>query len=269
MLSGATRLVGIIGNPVSHSLSPRMQNAAFEAAGLDWAYVPLRVEGERLREAVRGIVALDFAGANVTIPHKTAVLEHCDEVDDVARRAGSVNTLVLREGRVLGSSTDGLAVTDAVEAHGADALMLGAGGAAQAVATALVEAGTASLTVASRRQEAAEALVGHLLGAFPGARVEVGDWPASGANATLVVNATPLKETPPLEPRSGQQVVDLAYLPDGRETALVMAARAAGCGVVIDGLEVLVRQGAASFERWTCLPAPVDVMRAAVRPRRG
>ncbi len=137
MLSGATRLAGIIGNPVSHSLSPRMHNAAFEALGLDWAYVPLRVDGERLHDAVRGLVALDFAGANVTIPHKTAVIEFCTEVDEVARKAASVNTLVIHDGHVAGSSTDGLAVTQAVDAQGAHVLVLGAGGAARAVATAL------------------------------------------------------------------------------------------------------------------------------------
>ncbi|MBM3679642.1 MAG: shikimate dehydrogenase, partial [Actinobacteria bacterium] len=94
-LSGTTTLVGIIGNPVSHSLSPRMQNAAFAAAGLDWAYVPLPVCGERVGEAVRGLVALGFAGANVTIPHKGAVIAHCDEVEGIAAEADSVNTLVV------------------------------------------------------------------------------------------------------------------------------------------------------------------------------
>ena len=257
MLSGATRLAGIVGNPVSHSLSPRMQNAAFEALGLDWAYVALRVDAERLGDAVRGLVALDFAGADVTIPHKTAVLACCDEVDEFARRSRSVNTLVVEGGRVLGSSTDGLAVTGAVEAAGARVLVLGAGGAAQAVALALAEAGAASVAVAARRREQAEDLA-RLVGG------RVAEWPPSGAGATLVVNATPLKEELPLEPLPEQQVVDLAYLPDGRPTALVAAARAAGCPVVVDGLEVLVRQGAASFERWTGFPAPVEVMRAAV-----
>ena len=264
MLSGATRLVGIIGNPVSHSLSPQMQNAAFEAIGLDWAYVPLRVDAERLGEAVRGLVAFDFAGANVTIPHKTSVLAFCDEVDEVARRAASVNTLVVREGRVHGSSTDGLAVTGAVDAAGAHVLVLGAGGSAQAVATALVEAGAEGLTVAARRTEAARALAEHVLRIFPGRDVRAADWPPDTDAATILVNATPLKEELAVEPQAGQQVVDLAYLPDGRQTALVAAARAAGCPVVVDGLEVLVRQGAASFERWTGLPAPIDVMRAAV-----
>lgn len=257
MLSATTRLVGIVGDPVSHSLSPRMQNAAFEAAGLDWAYVPLPVEGERLGDAVRGLVAVGFAGANVTIPHKTAVLAHCDELDEVARRAQSANTLVVRDGQVHGSSTDGLAITGAVDARGARALVLGAGGAARAAAAALVDAGAAAVAVAARRPEQARELA-RLAGCDAEAWPPAGEW-------TLVVNATPLKEELPLEPRPGQAIVDLAYLPDGRETALVAAARAAGCTTVVDGLEILVRQGAASFERWTGVPAPIEAMRAAVR----
>jgi shikimate dehydrogenase len=258
MLTGSTRLVGILGHPVAHSLSPRMQTAAFEALGLDWAYVPLPVEVARLPDAVRGLVALGFAGANVTIPHKRAVLALCDEVDEVARRAASVNTLVIAAGRVLGSSTDGLAVTGAIEVRGLRALVLGAGGAAQAVVAALVDAGAASVGIAARRREQAEDLTRVVGG-------DVLDWPPDPGPADLLVNATPAKDEPPVQPLAHQRVVDLAYLSDGRPTALVVAACAAGCPVVVDGLEVLVRQGAASFERWTGLPAPVDVMRAAVR----
>ncbi|MGH3035309.1 MAG: shikimate dehydrogenase family protein, partial [Gaiellaceae bacterium] len=150
MLSGETRLVGLLGFPLSHSLSPRMQNAAFAARGLDWTYVPLPVEPGSLEAAAAGLVALGFAGANVTIPHKTALVAYCDELDEVAERAGSVNTLVVRDGRLLGSSTDGAAVVEQVDAGDADVLVLGAGGAAQAVATALVEAGCSSLRVAAR-----------------------------------------------------------------------------------------------------------------------
>jgi shikimate dehydrogenase len=218
-----------------------MQNAAFAARGLDWAYVAHDVVPGGLGEAVRGLLALGYAGANVTIPHKTAVLALCDDVDAVAARAGSVNTLVLRDGRVLGSSTDGLAVTGAVEARGARALVLGAGGAAKAAVAALEEAG-ASVRVAARR----------------------GEWPPDASEATLLLNATPVRDELLVQPRPGQQVVDLAYNADGSPTALVAAARAAGCAVVVDGLEILVRQGAASFERWTGLPAPVAVMRNAV-----
>ena len=265
MLTGATRLVGLIGNPVAHSLSPRMQNAAFAARGLDWAYVPLAVAGERLEAAVAGLVALGFAGANVTIPHKTAVLAFCDELDPAAERAGSVNTLAVRDGRVVGSTTDGLAVVDAVEAGGARVLMLGAGGAAQAVATALLDAGAGSLRVAARDGERAHALALRLRTVFPDHDVDAGaDWPPASQDASLVVNATPVVADALVEPTEDQQVVDLAYRADGVPTALVAAARDAGCRTVVDGLDVLARQGAASFERWTGVAAPIGVMRAAL-----
>jgi shikimate dehydrogenase len=263
--SSETRLVGLIGFPLSHSLSPRMQNAAFAARGLDWTYVPLPVEPPRLEAAVAGLVALGFAGANVTIPHKTAVVAFCDELDRVAERAGSVNTLVVREGRVLGASTDGAAVVDQVRAEGARVLVLGAGGAAQAVATALVEAGAASLRVAARNAERAHALSARLLTLFPEHDVRADDaWPPEPGDATLVVNATPVRDEALLRPEPDATLVDLAYNPDGSPTALLTAARERGCETV-DGLEVLVAQGAASFERWTGIPAPVAVMRSAVR----
>ena len=268
--TGATRLVGLIGDPVAHSLSPRMQNAAFAARGLDWAYVPVPVEAPRLEAAFAGLVALGFAGANVTNPHKTAAVAFCDELDGVAERAGSVNTIVVREGRLHGSSTDGLAVTEAVAVQGARALLLGAGGAAQAVATTLVDAGVAALTVAARRAGQADALAARLHTVAPAAEVEASlSWPPDAGEATLVVHATPVRDEPLVALSPEQAVVDLAYRSDGRATALVEAARAAGCDDVIDGLEVLVRQGAASFARWTGVEAPLDVMRAAVRPASG
>jgi shikimate dehydrogenase len=265
MLTAETRLVGLIGDPVSHSLSPRMQNAAFAARGLDWAYVPLRVAGARLEGAVAGLVALDFAGANVTVPHKTAVVAFCDELDQVAERAGSVNTLVVREGRVLGSSTDGPAVVGLVDAVGASVLVLGAGGGAQAVATSLLDAGAEALTVAARDAERAHALAARLSTLFPDRNVDAGeDWPPA-ARAILLVNATPIRVEVPVELEGARQVVDLAYNADGSPTALVEAAREAGCERVVDGVDVLLAQGAASFERWTEVPAPLEVMRAAVR----
>jgi shikimate dehydrogenase len=265
LLTGETRLVGLLGNPVSHSLSPRMQNAAFAARGLDWAYVPLPVEPEDLEAAASGLAALGFAGANVTIPHKTAIVSFCDELDGVAERSGSVNTLVVRDARVLGSSTDGLAVTDAVAAEGARVLVVGAGGAAIAVAVALLDAGAAGVTVAARDTDRAHALAARLLALFPEHEVAAADaWPPEAAGATLIVNATPLRDELPVKPGAGQGVVDLAYRTGGDPTALVEAARKAGCDPVVDGREVLVRQGAASFERWTGVTAPVDVMRFAI-----
>ena len=238
-IAGTTRVVGLIGDPVSGSLSPRMQNAAFAARGLDWAYVPLLVEQGSLDTAAAGLAALGFAGANVTSPHKASVIALCDELEESAERAGSVNTLVLERGRIVGASTDAEAL-DEVQAE--TAAVVGAGGAASAWIAALDARGIAAEVYARR-----------------------GVWPPQTGSADLVVHATPIKDELLFEPRQGQIVIDLAYLPDGRETALVAAARAAGCRV-IDGLEVLARQGAASFERWTGVSAPLDVMRAAIRP---
>ncbi len=248
-ISGATRLVGLIGSPdaVARSLSPRMHNAAFAARGLDWAYVPLPVADEAvLLDAVRGLVALGFAGANVTVPYKGAAYGLCGETDEVAGRSGAVNTLVLTPRGILGLNTDGPAVVDAVAADGAEALVLGAGGSAAGVAAALELAGARSVRLATRRD---------------------GDWPPAGDDATILVNATPVRDDVIVQPRAGQAVVDLPYRRDGRPTALVEAAQAAGAEPIVDGFEVLVRQGALSFERWTGVPAPMDVMRAAIRAR--
>ena len=242
-IHGTTTLVGLLGWPTSHSLSPPMQNAGFAALGLDWAYVPLPTPPERLADAVRGLQAMGFAGANVTIPHKQAVIPLCDELDEIARAAGSVNTLVFDGDRVLGSSTDGDAVALQVDSRGRRALVLGAGGSALAVVEALERAG-AEVTMASRRQAG---------------------WPPSGSGYDILVNATPVKDDVIVAPHAAMEVVDLAYLPDGRDTALVAAAREAGCEIVIDGLDVLLFQGAAAFERWTGLAAPLVAMREALR----
>ena len=264
-IGGATRLVGLIGDPVEHSLSPQMQNAAFAALALDWAYVPLLVKRERLEEAVAGLEALGFAGANVTIPHKTAVVGFCDELDEVAARAGSVNTLVVQDGRVLGSSTDGPAVVRRVDANGAHVLGLGAGGGAQAVATSLGDAGAESITIAARDAERAHALAVRLRTLFPEREVSAEtDWPPPGTGASLLVNATPIRDEVIVQPSAEQQVVDLAYVQDCSETAFVRAAREAGCACIVDGVEVLLGQGAASFERWTGIEGPIGVMRAAL-----
>jgi shikimate dehydrogenase len=224
VLSGRTRLVGIIGNPVSASLSPRMQNAAFAARGLDWAYVALPVadEGE-VEAAVRGLVALGFAGANVTIPYKRAVAELCGADEP------SVNTLVVRDGRVEASSTDAAILAGLAAER---AVIVGAGGSATAILQALPDA-----RVFSRR----------------------GEWPPDASGADLVVHATPVRDEVLVEVGPGQTLIDLPY----PETATGAAARRAGARVV-SGLEVLVAQGAESFRLWTGVEAPVDVMRAAL-----
>jgi len=222
-VSGTTTLVGIIGWPVAHSLSPQMHNAAFAALGLDWAYVPLPTPPDRLGDAVRGLAALGFAGANVTTPHKVSVLEHCDT------DAPSVNTLLVLDGRIEGTSTDAAVLEGLAAEH---PVLLGDGGSATAFAHALPHARRFS-----RRTI----------------------WPPDVGGADLVVNATSEREVVVAELVAGQTLVDLPY----PETATAARARSAGARVVT-GLEVLVAQGAASFELWTGLPAPLDVMRNAL-----
>jgi shikimate dehydrogenase len=226
VISGETRLVGLLGDPVSQSLSPRMQNAAFAARGLEWVYVPLQVARERLEDALRGLVALGFAGANVTTPHKLAVAELV-ETDEQ-----SVNTLVADGGRLRGYSTDA-AILRGLNFH--RAVILGDGGAAIAFAAALPNA-----VRFSRR----------------------GTWPPNVSEVDLVVNATSERDDVLAELRPGQTLVDLPY----PRTATAVAAEAAG-GTVVDGLEVLLAQGAASFELWTGVRAPVEIMRAALSSR--
>jgi len=225
VISGTTRLVALLGHPVAHSLSPRMQNAAFAARALDWAYVALDVPPERLAEAVRGLAAAGFVGANATAPHKLAIAQLCDEAD-----AESVNTLVFRDGSVVGTSTDA-AVLDGLAFE--CPVIVGDGGAARAFKVAMPDA-----QVFARRNQ----------------------WPPDVEGADIVVHATPVRDEALFELRAGQTLIDLPY----PESATARAARERGA-TVIDGLEVLVRQGAASFERWTGVPAPLDVMRNAVR----
>ena len=230
MSPGPTRLVGLIGDPVAGSLSPRMQNGAFAALGLDLAYVLLPVRAEALQKAVRGLVTLGFGGANVTIPHKVEAARLCDEAD-----GESVNTIVVEDGRLVGFNTDREIVAGI---DGERICLIGAGGAARA----LMPAFAGEVRIFSRG----------------------GEWPPDASEADVIVNATPVRDELLVDPRAEQAVVDLAYRADGQPTALVAAAQAAGCRVVVDGLEALVRQGAASFERWTGLPAPLEVMRRAV-----
>ena len=224
VITAATGLFGLLGHPVAHSLSPRMHNAAFAALALDLAYVPLGVAPERLEQAVQGLVALGFLGANVTAPHKQAVARL------VQTDAPSVNTLVIKGETVEGWTTDAAILDGLPQERPA---IVGGGGSAVAFAQALPHARTFS-----RR----------------------GEWPPDVRGADLVVHATSVRDEVLFELGEGQTLVDLPY----PETATAGAARAAGV-TVVDGLDVLVAQGAAAFELWTGVPAPVEVMRAAVR----
>lgn len=224
MISGTTRFVALLGHPVEHSLSPRMQNAAFAALGLDYAYVAFDVPPARIEGAVRGLAELGFAGANVTVPHKLAVAAL------VETGLPSVNTLLFHDGSVLGHSTDAaiLAGLDPKRP-----VIVGGGGSAVAFAQALPQA-----RLYSRR----------------------GEWPPDISDADLVVHATPVKDEVLVRVGPGQTLIDLPY--PGSATAA--AAREAGA-TVYDGLDVLVAQGAESFTLWTGIPAPVEVMRAAIQ----
>lgn len=230
MLSPTSRLVALLGRPVAHSLSPRMQNAAFAARGLDWAYVACDVPPERLAGALAGLRALGFAGANVTAPHKIAVAR----LDLVDTDAPAVNVLRVVDDRIEGWMSDP-AILDELELPSRP-VVLGDGGSA------------AQFVHAFRRR-----------GLEPQVFARRGDWPPGVEGADLVVNATSARGELLARLEPGQTLVDLPY-PD---SATALAARAAGARVV-GGLEVLVAQGAASFELWTGVPAPVEVMRAAV-----
>jgi len=264
-IGGATRLAGVMGWPVSHSRSPQMHNAAYAALGLDWAYVPLPVAPERLEDALRGLGALGFAGVNVTIPHKEDVAALCDELSDEARRAGSANTVLVRgDGTLRGETTDGPGMLAAIgDLPEGDAVVLGAGGAARAAVAALLDAGH-TVHISARRPEAAEQLAREIGGqAVP--------WPIGRAPA-LIVNATPMGQAGAADElpfdaellSPGTVVCDLAYRGDGAPTGLIAEAHRRGARAV-DGLDVLVGQGALSFRMFTGHEAPVEVMRDAVR----
>ena len=271
MITGATRVAGVIGDPVRHSLSPRLHNAAYRALGLDWVFAAFEVPNGDAAAALEAARVFGFVGLSVTMPHKTAMAALCDELSAGAAELRSVNTVTLSAGgNAMGDSTDGdgflrsLADAD-VEVAGRGALVLGAGGAARAVARTLGAAG-ARVQVAARRAGAAA-------DAATLARGVVIDWDdraAAASAADIVVNATPVgmaaDSSLPLPAEvlgPNLVVVDLVYEP--RETPLLAAARAAGARTV-PGLGMLVHQAALQVEVWSGRPAPVEAMRAAVTP---
>jgi shikimate dehydrogenase len=261
-------LCGVLGHPVGHSRSPAIQNAAFEATGLDWRYVKLPVPPELFDETVRALPGSGYRGANVTIPHKLAALRAADEATPAARAIGAANTLTFADvGGIAADNTDAGGLLDALArpVAGLRALVLGAGGAGRAAVYALRDAGAAEVMLWNRTPERGAAVadeLGAVRAEHPGP-------------ADLLVNATSVGLDPavPDEEALAQlgltgaepypAVVDLVYREAG-PTPVQAWAQAAGSSVV-GGLEVLVRQGARSFEAWTGRAAPVDVMRAAAR----
>lgn len=274
---------GILGWPVEHSRSPAMQNAAFAARGLDATYVRFPVHPDDVADALRGLRALGVRGANVTVPHKEAVIDLLDSVTPEARAIGAVNTIVREGERLIGHNTDAEGLTRSLEEAGvnivgSNVLVLGAGGAARAAVAGLAKRGAARICVAARRFEQAGDLVeslaevctpcplvacdlspltlseamadSHLLVQSTSATL------ASSPHAAAFAAQLPLERLPPRA-----SVVDLVYKP--RDTSVLIRAREVGLRTV-DGLGMLLHQGALAFELWTHLPAPVAQMRAAL-----
>ncbi len=280
LIHGKTKLIGVFGFPVEHSLSPAMHNSAIAALGLSYIYLPFAVSPENLGTAIRSLPALGIVGVNLTIPHKENVLPFLEEITEEARDVGAVNTVHCVDGRLLGDNTDGRGFfaplrEQGLSVSGKSVVVLGAGGAARSVVFRLVREG-AEVVLVNRTPERAERLAQavHDTGFSTAVRTLALDnhteYRAATASATLLVNTTRVgmhpneNELPPvlLEAfRPELTVYDLVYNPV--ETRLLQEAKQRGCRTM-DGVKMLVYQGALAFERWTGQFPPTDIMEAAV-----
>ena len=278
MNTGKTKNLGIIGFPIEHSLSPVLQNAALEAAGLDYTYIAMPVQAEQLGQAVDGLKALGFSGVNVTIPHKTAIMALLDSVDEGARMIGAVNTVVNRCGKLFGYNTDVIGFTEGLKNHGFQAAgrraaLLGAGGAARSVVWGLIKSGIKRISIGVRNVEKARPLM-ESFGAY--ASMQLFPWEDASfaqelSNADLLVNTTPLGMYPKTEAVPPVQwerlkkdafVYDIIYTPE--KTKFLQLAEQHG-HPILNGTEMLVGQGAAAFKLWLEKDADVQVMTDALR----
>lgn len=277
-MSARTKLFALIGDPVERSLSPAMHNAAFRALGLDCTYVALRVPRAMLADAVAGVRAIGMAGLNVTHPHKVGIIGLLDELDESAEMVGAVNTVKNERGKLIGFNTDGRGATLALEREvgklrGRKVLLLGAGGAARAIAFSLVQAG-ARLTIANRTASKAKrlaAVIDRRLGVkVTQVNLEKRALADAVKRADIVINATTTGMRPNVNEtlvtagvmHRGLIVNDIVYEPV--QTRLLREAKKAGARTV-NGLGMLVHQGALAFEIWTGKRAPVKVMEAAAK----
>ncbi len=275
-LNGKTVICGLMGDPVEHSVSPAMHNAAFHRLGLNYAYLPFRVSKEGLPGAVQGIRALHIAGVNVTIPHKTSIIPLLDEIDPLARRIGAVNVVHNKSGRLFGSNTDAdgflrMLKEQGIDGHGLHAAVLGAGGASRAVCFALASLGC-EITILNRTLQkaldCADDMEKYAGRTFSALELNTHNLAAALEEAGLIVNATSLGMAPradesPIDRgllKRRHIVVDIVYNPV--KTGLLSQAQKAGART-IGGLDMLAWQGALSFEIWTGRRAPLDVMRRA------
>ncbi|HCU37436.1 MAG TPA: shikimate dehydrogenase [Armatimonadetes bacterium] len=281
-LDGTTRVVGVFGWPVGHSLSPPMHNAAFAELGLNWVYVPFEVRPDDLAKAVSGVGALGLAGVNVTIPHKGGVAGLVDHLDPFAAALQAVNTVVVADDGLHGYNTDGPGFVASMAEKGwspggRQVAIVGAGGSARSVAASMVYGDAVSVTIVNRTAEKASALAELVRPLCVGCacRVEACGLDEQAARdavtrADIVVDCTsvgmhPHTDVEPVVPAEwlhpGQLVCDLTYNP--RETVLLTAAAARGAET-LEGAGMLVHQGAIAFEHWTGVPAPVETMRSAL-----
>lgn len=278
MISSSTKVVGLIGNPVEHSVSPAMHNAAFEELGMDYVYLAFKVSEDLLSDALHGVRALGMRGVNVTIPHKSDVMDHLDQLDELAQSIEAVNTINREAEGLKGFNTDGIGAMRALleeveDVEGREVLLLGAGGAARAVAFTLAEAG-ANLTISNRTNSKAKKLVGDIeekigrsLNQIP---QEEDVLERKIKESEILINSTSVGMHPQNgetivkaeQMHSGLTVMDIVYNP--LRTRLLREAEKAGAKT-ISGLGMLVHQGVASFEIWTGREPPVDVMRKAAR----
>jgi len=277
-ISGRTKVCAIIGYPVDHSLSPTIHNASFRHLGLDYVYVAFNVQPEELEGAILGVKSLGIYGLNVTMPHKISVIQYLDKLDDDARRVGSVNTILNLNGKLIGYTTDGIGALNALKYSGVDPsgkkiVILGAGGASRSISFTLAK-WAYEIVILNRTLERAISLVNDIkraLGAETNIRASQfndENLRAEIENADILINATSIgmkpkeTETPVKREflRRDLVVFDIVY--DPPETRLLREAKAIGAKT-IDGLSMLIHQGAASFEIWTGLKAPIEVMRKA------
>lgn len=275
MITSKTKLVGLLGHPVSHSQSPMMHNAAFSEAGLGFAYVAFDVAADRLEDAVAGIRALGLKGINVTIPHKVAIMPLLDEIHPLAKRIGAVNTVVIEDGRLIGYNTDGMGyVRSLVDETGIQldqqiVTMVGAGGAARAVAFTLAENGVKEIRIINRSRERAMILAESLQPIVSTKIVAQGEGKEAIADASLLINTTSIGMLPNIDempvPKEWLHerlvVSDLIYNP--LETKLLSEAKAIGARIH-SGVGMFVNQGALAFELWTGKKAPTEIMRETV-----
>jgi shikimate dehydrogenase len=278
MISGKTKICGLIGDPIEHSMSPAMHNTAFKNRGLDYVYLPFRVAKARLGEAILGVKALNIRGLNVTIPHKVSVIPLLDELDPLAEKIGAVNTIINNDGVLKGYNTDAHGFLRAmleqdIEPDGKSIVMLGAGGASRAISFILAERG-ANLVILNRQLELDWAVkLGNSISRTFGRKVKALELNEQNLTpvlrkANILVNTTSVGMRPntnetPIPARlleSDLVVFDIVYNPV--KTKLLTEAESAGAKA-ISGLEMLVRQGALAFEMWTGLTAPLEIMRKA------